>query len=342
MITDRNKNREIISSYVESRFKSYPKYIRKILICIVTHLPSRIYFIVKTSVLYAKDHQYLLKMYYKRPVSNGINQEKRCRKIIISLTTIPSRIEYVPYVLGSMMRQTLKPDMIILNLGDELFSNVTLPAVIDKFESAGVTVRYVPDLKPHTKYYYTLREYPEDIIITIDDDQIYPPNFIEKLYQSYLKHPNAISCYRAHLMQFDENGDLLSYNKWTKEYSEQINIPSMQLFATGIGGILYPPHCMHQEVLNKESLLTLSPIADDIWLKIMQVMNNCPVVVISPFKQLIGVASSKTQKDALWRSNVSLNKNDIQIQNVLNKYNKYFDDNDTLLRRMNQNLQDIH
>lgn len=100
----------------------------------------------------------------------------------------------------------IKPDLIILNLGEELFSNVVLPSIILKFKSADVIVRYVPDLKPHTKYYNSMQDYPDDIILTVDYDQIYPLDFIEKLYQSYLENPSAISCYRAHLMLFDEEG----------------------------------------------------------------------------------------------------------------------------------------
>jgi len=328
-----NQDNVLISSGIEKRFKSYPKCIRKLLIYLANHLPKSIFNIGKVVLSYVDDHKYLLKMYYKIPPNGGINNKVREKKIIISLTTIPSRINYVPYILGSMLRQTVKPDMVILNLGEELFSNMSIPPSINKFEAAGVTIQYVPDLKPHTKYYYTLKNYPDDIIITVDDDIIYPLDFIEKLYQSYLEYPYAISCYRAHMMMFNDQGNLLPYNEWIKEYSES-NKPSMRLFATGVGGILYPPHCMHREVLNKDALLSLSPRADDVWLKMMQVMNNCPIVVIKHLNQYVGVARSKTQEIALYTSNVGNNENDLQIQMVLDNYNNYLGTSDTLLMRM--------
>lgn len=93
----------------------------------------------------------------------------------------------------------------------------------------------------------------------------------------------------------------------------------MRLFATGVGGVLYPPHCMHTEVLNKEAVLSLCLRNDDVWLKMMQVLNNCPVIVVKPYIQLTCVANSKTQKIALCSSNVGLNKNDEWISNVLKK-----------------------
>lgn len=333
MNIENTRDNIIISSRIEKRFKSYPKCIRKLLVSLANNLPTSLFKIGKICLSYIDNHKYLLKMYYKIPPQNGLNNKVRDKRIIISLTTIPSRIDYVPYILGSMLRQTVKPDMIILNLGEELFSNITVPPSINKFESAGITIRYVPDLKPHTKYYYTMQDYPNDIIITVDDDLIYPRDFIEKLYQSYLNHPHAISCYRAHMMRFNEQGNLLPYNEWIEEYSES-NKPSMRLFATGVGGILYPPHCMHRELLNKDALLSLSPKADDVWLKMMQVLNNCPVVVIKHLNQYVEVARSKTQKISLCASNVGNNENDLQIQMVLDIYNCYLGTADTLLERM--------
>jgi len=281
------------------------------------------------------ENKYLFYFYYQFPCKNGLNtSELRDKKIIVSLTTIPSRIRYVQYVLGAMMRQTMKPDKIILNLGEELFTDVQLPNLIRLFKNTGVDIVYNPDLKSHTKYYYTMKNYPNDLVILVDDDILYPRDMIEMLYGSYLNHPNAISCFRATIMTFNFDGNLRPYLEWLLTDSGFIDRTSMKLFNTGAGGALYPPHSMHLELYNIEMIMLLAPKADDVWLKFMQIMNKTPQVVVRPYQGLITVANRQTQKIALWHSNVSENANDVQIKNVLKQYNEYFGKEDTLIKRI--------
>ena len=69
----------------------------------------------------------------------------------------------------------------------------------------------------------------------------------------------------------------MPYQNWLFEYSNLLT-PSMRLFATGVGGILYPPNIMPKEVLDSSLINDLSLNADDIWLKFMQIKENIPVV----------------------------------------------------------------
>ena len=328
-------DKEKINQYVDKQFKQFPAGLRHYMKKTLQVMPSSFLSIGACIWRTLNEAKYLLHFYYKFPRKNGLNtSESRDKKIIVSLTTIPSRIRYVPYVLGAMMRQTKKPDKIILNLGEELFTDVKLPFLIRLFENAGVDIVYNPDLKPHTKYYYTMKNYPQELVITVDDDILYPRDLIEVLYSSYLKHPNAVSCFRAHLMKFNLNGTLQSYLDWSMGYSSIIDTPAMNLCCTAVGGVIYPPNCMHFELYSIDKLKALSYKADDIWLKFMQVMQNTPVVVVRPYRGLITVASHQTQKIALCHSNVSENANDLQIQNVLKQYNEYFGEEDTLLKRI--------
>jgi hypothetical protein len=249
----------------------------------------------------------------------GLNAtEKRDRRIIVTLTTIPSRLQAVQISLDCMLRQTVKPDKIILNLGEELFEGVSLPPGFDELEERGVEIRYVPYLCPHTKYFYTMREHPDDIVITIDDDVIYRTTVIEELYESYRRHPSAVSCLRAHRMLFDENGTLLPYNGWEYETTWE-DTPSMLIFSTGAGGVLYPPGSLHKDLFNSDVFTDLCYRADDVWLKAMELLNGTPVVLASKnYRRLTIVKGS--QKIALKTANVGKAENDTCIQNVFNHY----------------------
>lgn len=260
---------------------------------------------------------------------NKLNQEKRKDEIIVSLTTIPSRINSASLVIWKMLNQTVKPDRIILNLSHEEFDNIKLPKLIEKEKKLGLEVFYCENIKPHKKYYYTLLNNPEAIIITIDDDCIYSKNLIEKLYNSYIKHPNCISCIHCIEMKH-ENGELLPYNDWG--IATETDKPRYDYFAVGIGGVLYPPHVLHKEIFNIDNIKKLCINGDDIWLKTMEIMNNTPVVLVKLTMKFKYIPTS--QKEALWKSNLNHNKNDIQLKAVFSTYNDFYGKSDTLYNRI--------
>lgn len=278
--------------------------------------------------------------YYKIPKKNGLNEtEKRDKDIIVSLTTIPSRIQTVGTVIGCMMRQTVKPDRIILNISEEEFQGIKLPYCIRLQQKNGLEVNYCKDLGPHTKYYYTMKQNPNQIIVTIDDDILYHKDTIELLYQSYQRHPSAVSALRTHLITFDKDGNLNSYNRWHQRWSRMIDLPTIKLFATGVGGVLYPPACMHEELLKEEEFMKLCPAADDLWLKVMQLLRNTPCVLAArqrPLRYIDG-----TQEVGLYKTNVHDSRNDIQLQAILDVYNEYYGEGDTLLNRIKNDATPI-
>lgn len=105
---------------------------------------------------------------------------------IISLTTIPSRLPVIGLTLKSLMRQSLAPARIVLNL--PRFSrreNVAyeLPAELSGLRS--LEVRWCEDLGPATKLLPSLAQEAADTrIIVVDDDRVYPPNLVADLVQA--------------------------------------------------------------------------------------------------------------------------------------------------------------
>lgn len=270
----------------------------------------------------------------------GLNiAERRSRRIIVSLTTIPSRLGSVQISLDCILRQTVKPDRIILNLGRELFEGIPLPKGFRGLEKRGVEIRYVPYLCPHTKYFYTLQEFPDDIVITIDDDVIYRKTVIEALMACYRRHPSAVSCLRAHKMRFDAHRRLLPYKQWEYE-TTCTDTPSHLLFSTGAGGVLYPPHVLYKDLFNQELFRELCLRADDIWLKAMELLNDTPVVLASKDYRRMNLVQ-RSQKIALKRANLHRADNDTYIQNVFH-YFGITDDSLQMETMENENAYDYH
>lgn len=248
------------------------------------------------------------------------------RRLIVSLTTYPRRIGLIPTVLESIYRQTKKPDAVVLWLASEQFPNKEeeLPETLLQWEDQGkLIIRWCEDLKAHKKYVFAMQEYPDDLIVTIDDDLTYAQDTLATLYASYLLYPQAVSTVRAHLIMLDEEGQIMPYRAWIQETDACIYEPSMQLLATGGAGVLYPPHLFRKEFLESKAIMRHSPYADDLWLKAMQLASDVPVVVARPHQQLRYIPDS--QDEALHLINVRQNQNDVQLRQIIQWMDEQFE-----------------
>lgn len=249
----------------------------------------------------------------------GINEEEnREKKVIVSFTSFPRRFSNLDLVVKSIMMQSMKADKIILYLGSDS-KNVELPSKLLSLKEKGLEIIYRDeDLKSHKKYYYAFQDYPNDIVITVDDDLVYEKDMIKLLVDSYNKYPNSVSAKRVHRMKVEKNGKLAKYNDWQWN-CEDITQPSLELVAIGCGAILYPPNCMDKKVFDKEKILNQCLKADDIWLKFMQILKKTPVVYVKG-RRIHPVTILGSQKYTLNSINVEQNQNDVYIQNLENEF----------------------
>ena len=104
--------------------------------------------------------------------------------LIVSFTSYPARIHVVPQVLESLYAQSMKADRILLWLAEEQFPNkeADLPkSLIDDAAAGKFELRWCDDLGSHKKYFYTMQEFPDDIVVTVDDYQHYHSDTINIL-----------------------------------------------------------------------------------------------------------------------------------------------------------------
>lgn len=270
----------------------------------------------------------LAKNKLRRAVTHLQHKIVNDKKIIVSLTSYPARIDTVALAIRSLFAQTVLPDLIVLYLSSDEFPGreKDLPQSLRDILAHDVVVRWVEgNLKSHKKYLYAFQEFKNDLVITVDDDLTYPKNMIELLYHSYEKHPRAISASRAHLISFGASGDVLPYNDWIYEapskFPQLVNNPSMQLFATTGAGTLFPVHLLPKETYNQSVIRDLCLNADDVWLKCCEALMGIPVVVTKSDQALEWIPG--TQLHGLYESNVLKMGNDIYLK----KLSFYFKDN---------------
>lgn len=270
--------------------------------------------------VYRKINYFFRKIYVMyTPKFYALNSQERKEQIIVSLTSYPDRFEHIHTALKSIMLQSMKPDKIIVWL-DEDVKREQLTSSMLELEKYGVEYRpVIGDLKPHKKYFHAMQEFPNAVIITVDDDLIYSKDVIKSLIKTHEHYPKAVCARRVHKIVKTKDGEIASYNDWLGEYCG-CEKPSNGLVATGVGGVLYPPHCLYEKAFDEELITKLSLKADDIWLKFMELLNGTQVVWAKckiPMPQLI----EKEQKTSLKSENVAQNRNDVYFNNVKKYFN---------------------
>lgn len=243
---------------------------------------------------------------------------KRRPRVIVSLTSIPTRTHMLGACIDSLLHQTMPADQVVLWLSVQNFPgrDTDLPEdllakVGDRFRIAWVD----GDIAPHKKYFYAMQENPDDLIITVDDDVVYSENLVESLYQGHLENPHAIISERANLIMFRPDGSLREYDGWIYNCQFLRGTPSYQLLPTGIAGVLYPPGALPEAAFDLDAIGSTSLRADDLWLKIMATLNGYPVWM--PRKEVGYETIEEVQSVGLWRANSFQGGNDAALDLVL-------------------------
>lgn len=230
-------------------------------------------------------------------------------KIIVSITTFPQRINGVWMTIASLLNQTKKPYKIILWLAEEQFKDKKLPLSLRNMEKRGLEIKYSDDLKPHKKYYYTMKEYPDYYVVTADDDILYPENHLETLWKGHEEYPECVVCNWSHKISFNMQGNFTRYNTWKNNSKED---PSHMTLAIGCNGVLYPPHCLSERVFDKQLIIEYALFTDDLWLKCMEVLKNTKVVNCN-VTSLIYFSNINLRGEKLWKQNAGDGQNNDNV-----------------------------
>lgn len=248
--------------------------------------------------------------------SSGLNQNERDQKLLVSLTSFPGRIDSLWIVIESLLRQTYKPDRLILWLSKLQFESIELPEKLLSLQAKGLEIRFVDDdLRSHKKYYYALDSYKKYTIITFDDDVFYDNRVIERLVHGSRLFPDCVIANRAHEITFDkETVGIKPYREWRHHIRN--SRPSFLYVPTGVGGVLYPPGSLSDRILDITSIKEKCFLADDLWLKAGTLLTNTKVFVTDSYNQEF-ITVGRTQVNKLVTSNSLNGGNDKQLQNTL-------------------------
>jgi hypothetical protein len=191
---------------------------------------------------------------------------KTKNNIVVSLTSFPGRIHLVSLVIESMLYQKTQASQIVLWLSEEEFpSECKLPHHLIDLQKRGLTIRFVKDnIKPHKKYFYAFDAFPNSSVLTIDDDEYYPPNLISNFIHYQRKYPSAIIGSKARKISVVQNG-FNPYTDW--KICNDFHLPSNNLLNIGSGGILYPSISLSERTFAIDLIKKYALLTDDLWIK---------------------------------------------------------------------------
>ena len=228
-------------------------------------------------------------------------------KVIVSLTSYGERLaNVVSYAIISILRGIEKSIHIVLTVFKEdiRFIQGDIKLLIDNNVIELLVAE--ENLKPHLKYYYAMKKYKNVPIITIDDDGIYTQDLVSSLLKCYEQHKNSVCARRCHAIPQMKDA---SYLSWKFQISDN-SIPSYRKFATGVGGVLYPPNVLDIDNIDLDELKSCL-CTDDIFLKAIENRKGIDIQIVQDVqKHPFPIRNQITMSSALSNQNVINKAND--------------------------------
>lgn len=194
--------------------------------------------------------------------------------VLVSFTSIPSRFADVDLVVRSVLSQSVAPARLVLWLNDRHVDS--LPPSLTAMLGPKFEIRYTPLDSCHCKLVPSLQAFPDQTIVTCDDDLMYRRNWLRTLLDTHRAAPRAVIAHIARMPAVDEQGRVKPYESWPKQ--KQRGVSGHQLVQMGYGGVLYPPGSLHPDAGNAALFMALTPRADDLWFKFMAWLAGTPVM----------------------------------------------------------------
>ena len=239
------------------------------------------------------------------------------QSIVVSLTTIPSRIGEVRDTLNTLIHQTLRPEHIFLNVPSvsnrEKGTKYKIPDWLKEMENDGfVTLISGPDYGPATKLIPTVKRLHEEqpgtnhLILVVDDDTHYPPRLLETLVEWHKRLPNAALSLRGWVMK--DSKRYLDIMSSYLIFGNEALFPHPTTVLTANCGYLVQSDHFDDNLWNYEGVPDGAKWMDDVWINGHLSRKSVPRFVV-PFDEDQFTYNSYSPKLTLDKSITISNKN---------------------------------
>ncbi|MFV0521985.1 MAG: hypothetical protein ACK5MI_06110 [Mangrovibacterium sp.] len=244
------------------------------------------------------------------------------KELVVSLTSFPAAIPFAVQAIQSILNGSIMPAKVILYLTASQFLEEIIPDELKELEENSILqVRfYEENIRSYTKLIPALNDFPEAVIVTIDDDIYYGQHMLRDLLRLHAKHPNAIIGHRVRDLKLDA-----PYRQWERykswRYLTKNLSPKFGNVQTGVGGVLYPPHSLNKKMLDSKIFMEMAPTVDDIWFWAAAVANGTKIAPV-PHGDNKPRDLRKPSQISLKKTNIGSKKdvNRIVLEAILEQY----------------------
>jgi len=245
------------------------------------------------------------------------------RQVIVSLTSFPAAITFACGAVRSILSGSVKPDKVVLYLTSSQFPGGGIPRELTLLieENPIFEVRfYNEDIRSYTKLIPALKDFPDAIIVTVDDDVLYHKNMLRGLLRLHKRYPDAVIAHRARHLKLG-----VPYSMWKRSKPHRYIFyglrPKFSNLQTGVGGVLYPPNSLSAEMLDSKIFMETAPTVDDIWFWAAAVANGTKIAPV-PFGGWAPRDLKKPRTISLQKINIKsgVDVNRAVLESVLEKY----------------------
>ena len=184
--------------------------------------------------------------------------------VIASLTTYPPRVSKSWLAIETLLRQSVRPERLVLVLNTEEFPSKKLPRRIARQARRGLEILWAHrNGRSHDKLIPVRTAFPQATIVTFDDDKFFPRDLLEKLTEASDRSPGKVIGARGwEVRRTKEDDDIHFGEGWTRATPHS---SGRHLFLPGGNGCLYPYDSLHALVDDLDEALRVAPTADDVW-----------------------------------------------------------------------------
>ncbi len=247
------------------------------------------------------------------------------QQVIVSMTSFPPAIRYAVGAIKSLLRGSVLPDKLVLYLTFAQFGEEGVPEELLDLarENPVFEIRdYDRDIRSYRKLIPALRDFPEAVIVTVDDDVAYGRNMLRDLLRLHEQYPDAVIAHRAKRILPGKPYRRWPKYRWYSFVMKRIH-RSFANIQTGVGGVLYPPHSLDSSMMDEELFSSIAPTADDLWFWAAGVAKGNMVIPV-PFGQNKPRGLGKPKKLSLKAVNFKSgdDQNLKTLERILDKYPK--------------------
>lgn len=242
-------------------------------------------------------------------------------KFIVSTTTIPSRKDMFLQVVNLILKQTFKFDKYCINIDDNLTEDdYNFYANLTKLDSRIEINKCDAKWRSANKLLPTIKKYPNDVIITVDDDLSYDENCLQELVTVWENNKDCIVCHeinpavltKTHELRYVNTLDVKLYQKEFGKYLSH--------------SCLFPPHVFdNTDVFDYDKMMKLTNgTHDELWFWEQTTLKGIYVIGLD-WTMSLGIDSALHHNNADYQL-TNINAIQFNIDNYNYKFNAEYGD----------------